>query len=242
MAKLVLSLAINPALRSPRRMTETMSAEEAERRILGRALAALRDRAGLTQYEAAQQLGISTQAWQMYEGGKRRFTPEQIGKVTAALGNSPEDLMIQRARLLGQEPQLAMVHGVGEREGRALIIPIWGRAKVADAGPTVEAGETPDDLMDLRILRSASVGATRIADGSLIGWGDPGELVIFDRDRWPARGKGCVIEMKNGQLFVKLYEKSEDGHLYARQLNPESLVNFKMSEVKGVYAIRLRGD
>lgn len=237
----MLSLAINQPVRFAPRMAQTISVEEAERRVLGKALAALRDRAGLTQYEAAQALNISTQAWQMYEAGRRKFTPEQIARVTGALGNTPEDLMVQRARILGQEPPITAA-GLAEREARAFEIPLWGRALVGPGGPAIGGADSSEGAVDLKGLRSTGVGATRIADGSMIPWGAPGEAVIFDRDRWPKPGEGCVIETKVGDLFVKLYDHSDAGHVYARQFNPEQVVSFALQLVKGVYAIRLRGD
>ncbi len=228
-------------------MAEPISVEQAERRLLGRALAELRRRAGpggksISQQAAADRLHISVQAWQKYEAGARRFTTAQVAKVTAALGGSPEELMMERARLLGQIPRQAIT-GLGEREQRPFEIPVWGRAKAGPEGPQVyDAGQEPEGVVDLRGLRGPSIGATRIAGDSMVPWGEPGEVVIFDRDRWPSRGAGCVIETEDGGLYVKLYDHSDEAHVFARQFNPEKLVPFRLSSIKGVYAIRLRGD
>lgn len=222
-------------------MTETISPEEAERRILGRALAALRERAGLTQFEAGKEAGMSTQAWQMYEAGRRQFTPDQIAKVTKAVSADAEELMVQRARLLGQDPPLPAT-ALAERDARPFEIPVWGRPRVGDGGSEIGGSDASDAVVDLKGLRSSAVGATRIADATMIPWGEPGETVIFDRDRWPKRGTGCVIETKDGQLYVKLYDHSDDGHVFAKQFSPEKVISFANGVIKGVYAIRLRGD
>src|SRR4051812_4840002 len=68
-----------------------------EQRQLGLALKALREERGITQAQAAARAsdepeGISVQAWQNYEAGKRRFTPALIRRVTTALGATPSDL------------------------------------------------------------------------------------------------------------------------------------------------------
>ena len=77
----------------------------------------------------------------------------------------------------------------------------------------------------------------------MVPWAEPGEVVLFDRDRYPKRGSGCVIETKAGEYYVKLYEKSDGSTLFARELNPEErILTFPMKDLKGVYAIRLRGD
>ena len=109
------------------------------------------------------------------------------------------------------------------------------------AGVDAGAGEAVG-VIDLKGLRSSATSATRIADETMTPWGEPGEIVIFDRDRWPRRGTGCVVETIAGQLLVKIYERSDDGQVHLRQFNPDQLVSLARDQVKGVYAIRLRGD
>ena len=77
----------------------------------------------------------------------------------------------------------------------------------------------------------------------MVPWAEPGEVVVFDRDRYPRRGGGCVIETKAGEYYVKLYEKNDGATLFARELFPEErVITYRMVDIKGVYAIRMRGD
>jgi transcriptional regulator with XRE-family HTH domain len=191
-------------------MANTGSAEQAERQILGRALKALRERAGLKQHEAAAKLGMTVQGWQLYEGGKRRFTEEQKARVTGALGYTPEHLMLERARRL--------------------------------AAPDEPPAEPDGEVIDLRSFAGPSSDRLRLADDTLVPWGEPGELVIFDRGRYPRRGGGCVVETAAGDKLVKLYERSDESHIYVSQLNPPRTDTLVRADLKGVYAVRLRGD
>jgi transcriptional regulator with XRE-family HTH domain len=72
-------------------------------RLLGRALAALRQRAELSQEAAGERAGITGQGWAKYENGKApsiHFPNRQL-ELTAALGFAPADLERERAILAG---------------------------------------------------------------------------------------------------------------------------------------------
>jgi hypothetical protein len=49
--------------------------------------------------------------------------------------------------------------------------------------------------------------------------------------------------MTDGQLLPRLYERMDGSHLFVRELFPEPrTITIPMTKVKGVYAVRLRGD
>lgn len=66
-------------------------------RRLGEALAALRREAGLSQAEAGERVGMTSQGWGLYEAGKRTglFRPDVQRRLTTALGASPEALILK---------------------------------------------------------------------------------------------------------------------------------------------------
>ena len=227
-------------------MSETISVDAAERQLMGRAIKQLRTRAGLTQDAAGERLGISAQAWQRYEAGNRNFSADLIAKLAMALGIDPEEFALERTRLLDtQKGGQTQTQGqfVTERRSAVLEIPVWGRVRASETGPQVyDAGE-PEQVIEVATLFGPSMGALRMAGESMVPWGEPGDLVIFDRNRYPRRGHGCVIETNTGEYYVKLYEKNERGTLMVRELFPEEkVINFKTVDIKGVYAVRLRGD
>lgn len=233
-------LAFNGGGRSHRIMPLTHSPERAEQAQLGLAFRRLRERKRLTQADVAKELGMTSQGWQKYETGERQFSEEKIAAILSAIGATRDDLNEELNRALGRP-----THGRADRSQGDLsfVIDVYGRARAGAQGIQVYDVGEPLRTVDLRQILGPSTDAMEIAGDSMVPWAEPGEIVLFDRDRYPKRGHGCVIETKAGEYYIKLYEKSDGSTLFVRELNPEERVlTFPLRDVKGVYAIRLRGD
>jgi hypothetical protein len=227
--------------------------EKTERQVWGAAVRALRLRSGLTLHEAASAYepdgfvpggpdkGLSVQRWQQIEKGGLKFTPDQRKRLAKALDATPEGLELERARILGHRPRVA-VTGMAEREPLGLVIPMWGRAELGKDGWKIKAAEPASPGLDLRDLLGPSIGVLRVVDGTMTGWAEDGDLVIFDRDRRPREGKGCVVETLTGDLYPRLFVGLDDDHALVRSMAHQKPVAFKRSEIKGVYAVRFRGE
>lgn len=235
------ALPINVPWGQHRRMALTESPKRAEQKLIGAAIRNLRDRAGLRQADLAEALGITTQAWQKYEAGERSFSDDKISTVLKTLRTSKDELLTERARLLGLPiPSRVDVHQDRDRD---LIFDVYGRARAGDRGVQVYDVGEPVRTIDLRQILGRNTDALEVAGDSMVPWAEPGEVVLFDRERCPKRGSGCVIETKTGEYYVKLYEKSDGSTLFAKELYPEErIILFSVKDLKGVYAIRLRGD
>ncbi|MCQ4016017.1 helix-turn-helix transcriptional regulator, partial [Klebsiella pneumoniae] len=83
------------------------------------ALTDLRRRQGLSQAEAGAALGRTSQAWGLYEAGRRPglFRPDVQARLTGALDLTPEDLRLALARLVGESDRTPATAGV-EAQGR----------------------------------------------------------------------------------------------------------------------------
>ena len=160
---------------------------DADARRLGEALAALRREAGLSQAEAGQRAGMTSQGWGLYEAGKRPglFRPDVQRRLTAALGASPEAQALKLATTLpsAAEPPVGM-----ENSGRA-----W-------AGP------------------AAGTRRLQLSTDDLAPWAASGVVLEYEPGRWPRRGQGCVIEMADGTVRVRLYERADPDALFVRGL------------------------
>lgn len=86
--------------------------DDVELKLLGRALANLRDRRGMTQADAGAALatdedpeGMSSQGWGKYEAGQRNglFKPATQRRLTAAIRSTPEELMREFRKLASEE-------------------------------------------------------------------------------------------------------------------------------------------
>jgi len=69
---------------------------DSDARRLGEALAALRRARGLSQAEAGERVGMTSQGWGLYEAGKRPglFRPDVQRRLTAAVDATPEALAL----------------------------------------------------------------------------------------------------------------------------------------------------
>jgi transcriptional regulator with XRE-family HTH domain len=162
------------------------SDEDARR--LGEALAALRREAGLSQAEAGQRAGMTSQGWGLYESGKRSglFRPDVQRRLTAAIGATVEALALVRGPA-GEKPQPA-----GDSSGLASA----GRGfAAAPPGPVRRVQLSNDDLAP---------------------WAASGVVLEYEPGRWPRRDQGCVIEMADGETRVRLYDRADADMLVVR--------------------------
>jgi phage repressor protein C with HTH and peptisase S24 domain len=178
--------------------------------------------------------------YQQYEVGEREFTPERLQEILSYLRATEADLEIERARLLSapQAPANDTRPPVND-----MVFDVYARAQAGPLGHQVRDSDEPIRQIDLRQVLGKNVGATEVAGESMIPWAEPGEIVLFDRGRHPRRGYGCVIETKAGEFYVKFYSHMDGSTLFVRELNPEDrLIQFPLADLRGVYAVRLRGD
>lgn len=232
---------VNSWAASSRPMPLTTTPDRAERALIGQAFRNLREAKGLGMQAIASALGMTTQGWQYYEVGERKFTREKIAGALDALQLTEEDLLNERARILGSSSG-HVPSGMYETR-TPFVLDVYGKPRVGPSGLQIEDAGAPSRQLDLRQLLGSAVDAMEMADDRMIPWAWPGEMVIFDRERSPRRGSGCVIEMRTGEAFVRIYEGSDGSTLFAKELHPEERVtNYDLSKVRGVYLVKLRGD
>jgi transcriptional regulator with XRE-family HTH domain len=164
------------------------SDEDARR--LGEALAALRRVAGLSQAEAGQRAGMTSQGWGLYETGKRSglFRPDVQRRLTAAIGATVEALALAKGPSDETPDRAVATDGM------------------ASAGRTFAAApSTP-----------APVRRVQLSNDDLAPWAASGVVLEYEPDRWPRRDQGCVIEMTDGETRVRLYDRADADMLVVR--------------------------
>ena len=55
-----------------------------------------------------------------------------------------------------------------------------------------------------------------LSNDDLVPWGVSGVVVEYEPGRWPRRDQGCVIEMADGALRVRVYEQADAETLTVR--------------------------
>lgn len=148
---------------------------------LGQALAALRKARGLSQAEAGARMGVTSQAWGLYEAGRRpgMFRPDVQRRLTAALDLTPEDLALEMARAPGA-PSNAVADRL-EEDGRAFS----------------SGGSRPTARLTLQLR-----------DDDLAPWAGSGVVLVYDLSVWPRRDQGCVVETDDGPV-IGLYHRGD---------------------------------
>lgn len=236
------SVEINTRPAPHRSMAMTHTPQKAEQLLNGQALKNLREakRPKVTQAHVGQVLGMTGASWQYYEAGQREFTVEKIEMALTALGATWHDFEAEKARILGATP----TSPPGFSEPRSeFIFDLYGRTRNGPRGAESYDVGAPTRRVDLRQIIGRSIDAIEMAGDRMSPWVESGEIILFDRERAPRRGKGCVVEMQDGEAFVCLYEKSDGSTLFVKELFPEErIVQHALSQVKGVYPVVLRGD
>ena len=160
---------------------------DSDARRLGEALAALRRERALSQAEAGRKAGMTSQGWGLYETGKRSglYRPDVQRRLTAALGATPDDLLLRQGPVEPTSPTDHASPGMAS-EGRAF-----------DRAP-------------------AATRRMQLSNDDLAPWAVSGVVVAYEPGRWPRRDQGCVIEMADGEVRVRLYEGADADALTVR--------------------------
>lgn len=64
-----------------------------------------------------------------------------------------------------------------------------------------------------------------------------GHMIYVDPSRPVTPGDDIVIEMLNGEAFIKSLVRRTDTEVVTAQHNPKGEVSFRRSEVKGIYLV-----
>ncbi|WP_165906559.1 MULTISPECIES: helix-turn-helix transcriptional regulator [Brevundimonas] len=187
---------------------------ENEARLLGEALAALRRERGLSQAEAGQKIGMTSQGWGLYEAGKRPglFRPDVQRRLTGALDMTPEDLALA---MLG-----APATPIPTRDVRGLE----ARGRAFDGA-----------VADRRRLR--------LETDELAPWAAAGTVLEYAPGRWPRRDQGCVIETEDGHVRVRIYERADEDEIIVRGAGGlDGIERMARAAVRAVSAVTARLD
>ena len=188
--------------------------DDPEANALGQALAALRKGRGLSQAEAGARMGVTSQAWGLYEAGRRpgMFRPDVQRRLTAALDLTPEDLALEIARAPGAPTAVAA-------------------DRLEEGGRVFSAGGA----------RAPARRTLQLRDDDLAPWAGSGVVLVYDLSVWPRRDQGCVVETEDGPV-IGLYHRGDRDTVVLRGPSGEKRV-LERSRIGSVGAVvaRLEG-
>ncbi|MGC1305239.1 MAG: helix-turn-helix transcriptional regulator [Caulobacteraceae bacterium] len=204
---------------------------------LGEALRRARGRAKLSAVDAAKAMGISRQAYSKYESGETAaILRSDVLRRLANSVRSSEDELHELARS-GDEAETLKIGRQADAPDYQLAV--WGRVKAGPEGPYIsDIGNEPEQLIDMSWMFGPDAGALIVVGDSVKGRAESGQLAIYYRNMWPKRDQLCVVHMKTGEMYIKIYEKADASTLFVTQTFPEMEVKYPLRDVQGVYRVR----
>ncbi|MFN4288924.1 MAG: helix-turn-helix domain-containing protein [Brevundimonas sp.] len=222
------------------RISDRISASQAlHRQRIGAALRILRQRAALSQEELAHRVGIHHQSLRNYETGKRAVDDALLARLLEATGHDHDALQAEMRNLEpapAPEPSRLPASPV-------VVLPVGGVAHGGGLHPNVYDGGSEAEVIDFAEFFKPGTRVLRLAGMSMYPYADSGGFVTYNPRHPARRGQGCVIEFNDGAFAVKRFERMDAESLHVTELYPvERELTFPLSEVRGVYAIGLRGE
>ncbi len=124
------------------------------------------------------------------------------------------------------------------RPGLARDLPIRGHTKAGKEGFFIDQGETWGFAMRPETLRGvAEAYAVRVHDDSMSPRYEPGTVLLVDPFRAPKPGDNVIIQLTDGQAFVKVLQRRAAGIVACGQFNPKKTIEYKQSRVKSVHLV-----
>lgn len=225
-----------------------------------RKLKALRVEAGMTVDALASALDMPKSTYSSKEDKfKRPFFPMDFVKslvpifktkgieerrVMALAGVDPAQPSVDHTRNASAEglvatpnrPSLEFLPGARPTLTRDL--PIRGHTKAGETGFFFDQGEARGFAMRPESLRGVDQAyAVRVHDDCMVPRYKPGTVLQIDPFRHAAPGDNVVIQLNDGQCFVKELVRRAGGLVECRQFNPDIKVSWKQAEVRSVHLV-----
>ena len=178
-------------------------------------LKALRYKAGLTQAQAAERIGISTQGYQRYEYGQSLPSPDKIKPLASAFGVS-EDAIIKSFN----EDDVRVDH-----TAQMIDVPILSREVVACCGrgqPVMDITSPAEPGIQIPRSRLHRYDDSRppyaiYADGDCLESEgiEPGDQIVINPAEEPAQGAIALVSLY-GMLSLKFFYRLGNGVICLR--------------------------
>ena len=224
-------------------------------RIHDRIREILENTRGLTQKGLAEHMGMNPAAVNRMLHGQRNIRAEEIPLIEQYIGvrldlsqPAPNTKYTQdnRTQVLGKLSDVPLQplqpFGAPIPEAQQLV-PVYGYAAGSlQKGLNLSNG----DVVDWVTRHPAQLGtgnafAVYVFSDSMEPRYFRGELVYVHPGRPPEMSRDCIIEMNNGDAYIKRYLRQSDDKIRVAQFNPPEEKEIAKSDIKAIYAVVGRG-
>lgn len=196
---------------------------------------------GLTQRGLAERMNLNPAAVNRMLYGNRNIRAEEIPVIEDYLGvkldlSAPTVEPKPARRGFSDVPQAAL-------HAQDSVVPVYGYA----AGSLVNGLNLGNgDVVDWVVRHPAQFGipgafAIYVFSDSMEPRYFRGELVYIHPGRPPAAGSDCVIEMKNGDAYLKRFVRQNEDKIRVGQFNPPQEADLPRADIRAVYSVVGRG-
>lgn len=225
---------------------------------MGSRIRALRDSVGISQAKFGAGFGVSREAVSQWEKGKSTPEQDKLEKMAERYdvsldwiaGKGPDQRMskpqgdvqaVDNTQRMVAGPNISTIAYQGGEKGLSSWnrdVPILGHAKAGIEGFFLDNGE----ILGMAYRHPGQVGvkgafAVYVRDESMIPAFKPGRVAWVHPSRPCTLGDDVLIELVDGQAFIKEYKRKTAEHLICRQWNPEKDVRFDIKKIKHIYLI-----
>jgi phage repressor protein C with HTH and peptisase S24 domain len=198
---------------------------------------------GLTQRGLAERMGLNPAAVNRMLYGQRQIKATEIPVIEAYIG-------VKLDLEYGQRP--ASQRGLGENTGvsyyDSVRVPVYGYAAgSADVGRQGSGLNLANgEVIDWVQRHPAQMGvqnafAIYVFSDSMEPRYFRGELIYVHPGRPADVNRDCVIQMKNGDAYIKRLVRQQGGKIRVQQFNPPEEKDISLKDVQTIYAVIGRG-
>jgi len=220
-----------------------------QQRIHDRIRDILEKRPDLTQKGLAEYMQINPAAVNRMLYGQRKIMAEEIPLIENYLGvhlNLSEARHTPAANIEYRQESPARrgfsdvpAQPFPDHHFAAPLVPVYGYDAV---NPKKGFNFSKDDIIDWVTRHPAQIGianafAVYIFSDEMEPRYFQGELVYIHPGRPPENNRDCIIEMKNGEAFIRRFLRQSRENVYVGQFNPPAEKEIPREDIKAIYAV-----
>jgi phage repressor protein C with HTH and peptisase S24 domain len=182
-------------------------------------------------------------------GVTKSMTQETVAKLAAAEGVTPDQIFPPDDVKVDIHRSNFPKEGVATKNHQPLDflpgrptgprdLPILGHTKAGETGFFIDQGQTWGFAMRPESLRGVDGAyAVRVHDDSMSPRYEPGEVLLVDPYRQAKPDDHVVIQLTDGQAFIKRLVRRGGGIVACAQLNPKKNIEYKQAQIKAIHLV-----